>query len=338
MITTILWDVDATLLDFLAAEKAAIKKLFQEFDLGECTDEMIRRYSKINRSYWEQLECGELTKPEVLVGRFREFFETEGICSDVAEAFNERYQLCLGDTIVFRDDSYKIVKSLRGKVKQYVVSNGTVVAQEKKLRLSGLGELMDGIFLSEALGVEKPNVEFFERMFEIIGPVEKDQVLIVQSKSRELSKYMAETLDEDWKQTRGMEIQAVAIASLSYDDKSQELLNMRNQGAMLQDPSIREGYMQGAFARGMEAAGSNANGSTMGFMGMQMGAQMGGNMAASMSAANQQQMIRNQQMQQEAATVHRAQNEPDIWICSCGQQNTGKFCSECGGGEPKNHV
>ena len=46
MITTILWDVDATLLDFLAAEKAAIKKLFQEFALGECTDEMIRRYSR----------------------------------------------------------------------------------------------------------------------------------------------------------------------------------------------------------------------------------------------------------------------------------------------------
>ena len=63
----------------------------------------------------------------------------------MAEVFNERYQLCLGDTIVFRDDSYEIVKSLRGKVKQYVVSNGTVVAQEKKLRLSGLGELMDSI-------------------------------------------------------------------------------------------------------------------------------------------------------------------------------------------------
>ena len=41
MITTILWDVDATLLDFLAAEKAAIKKLFQEFALGECTDRAV---------------------------------------------------------------------------------------------------------------------------------------------------------------------------------------------------------------------------------------------------------------------------------------------------------
>ena len=79
MITTILWDVDGTLLDFLAAEKAAIRTLFAEFGFGECTDEAIARYSKINRRYWEKLENGELTKPEVLVGRFREFFETEGL-------------------------------------------------------------------------------------------------------------------------------------------------------------------------------------------------------------------------------------------------------------------
>ena len=33
MIQTILWDVDGTLLDFLAAEEAAIRKLFVEFDM-----------------------------------------------------------------------------------------------------------------------------------------------------------------------------------------------------------------------------------------------------------------------------------------------------------------
>lgn len=179
MITTILWDVDGTLLDFLAAEKAALQSLFEEFGMGECTDELIARYSKINQSYWERLERGKLTKPEVLVGRFREFFETEGYDPSVAEEFNEKYQLRLGDTIVYCDDSYEIVKSLRGKVKQYVVSNGTIIAQTKKLKCSGLGELMDGIFLSEQLGVEKPNIGFFAQVFDSIGVCKKEEVLIV---------------------------------------------------------------------------------------------------------------------------------------------------------------
>lgn len=179
MIQTILWDVDATLLDFHAAERTAILKLFQQFHLGECSDAMLQRYAKINRGYWERLERCELTRDQVLVGRFQEFFEKEGLDVSAAPAFNEAYQQALGDTIVYRDDSYQIIDSLRGKVKQYVVSNGTIVAQEKKLRLSGLGALMDGVFLSEELGVEKPNKAFFDKVFEEIGDIDRDTVLIV---------------------------------------------------------------------------------------------------------------------------------------------------------------
>lgn len=178
-IDIILWDVDGTLLDFEAAEKAAIRTLFGEFDLGECTDEMIRKYSKINKKYWEALERGEISKPEVLVGRFEEFFESEGIDPSISSDFNEKYQYSLGDTIVFCGDSKTVIESLRGKVKQYVVSNGTIKAQTKKLKLSGLGELMDGIFLSEELGVEKPNAEFFDKAFAEIRPENKDNILIV---------------------------------------------------------------------------------------------------------------------------------------------------------------
>ena len=139
----------------------------------------MQKYSKINRSYWERLERGKISKPEVLVGRFQDFFASEGIDTDVAPKFNEAYQLSLGDTIVYMDDCMSIIQSLKGKVKQYVVSNGTVVAQTKKLRLSGLGELMDGIYLSEDLGVEKPNVLFFEKVFKDIGPVNPSEVIIV---------------------------------------------------------------------------------------------------------------------------------------------------------------
>lgn len=179
MITTLLWDVDNTLLDFSAAERAAIRSLFQEYGLGTCSEGMLQRYAAINTAYWERLERGELTKPEVLVGRFREFFETEGINTAIAPEFNEKYQLRLGDTIVYRDDSLQIIKSLRGRVRQYVVSNGTVTAQTKKLRLSGLGALMDGIFLSEELSVEKPNAEFFGKVFSALGDIDRSRVMIV---------------------------------------------------------------------------------------------------------------------------------------------------------------
>ena len=179
MVKAILWDVDGTLLDFLAAEKAAIQRLFEEFGLGACTDAMVARYSSINDGYWKRLEWGEITKQQVLIGRFREFFSELGLDPDLAEPFNARYQLALGDTVVHRDDSLKIVKALHGRVKQYVVSNGTIVAQTKKLQRSHLGEWMDGVFLSEELGAEKPSPAFFEKVFAELPDLNREDMLLV---------------------------------------------------------------------------------------------------------------------------------------------------------------
>ncbi len=179
MIKALLWDVDGTLLDFKAAESAAIRRLFGEFSLGECTDEMIRRYSAINEEFWQRLERNEITKQQVLIGRYEQFFAEIGVPVSLAVEFNRRYQVRLGDTIVLRDDSYSIIKSLRGRVRQYVVSNGTVIAQSRKLEGSGLGEMMDGVFLSEALGVEKPNKAFFDAVMDRICPEAPEEVMIV---------------------------------------------------------------------------------------------------------------------------------------------------------------
>lgn len=179
MIKTILWDVDGTLLDFKAAESAAIKSLFEEFSLGTCSENMLQRYSQINSSYWQRLEANEITKPQVLIGRFQQFFGEIGVNTAIAEEFNRQYQIRLGDTVVYRDNSIDIIKKLRGKVKQYVVTNGTIVAQKKKLRLSGLGDLMDGIFISDEIGVEKPNRAFFDAVFNTVQPENLSEVIIV---------------------------------------------------------------------------------------------------------------------------------------------------------------
>lgn len=179
MIRTILWDVDGTLLDFHAAEGNALRSLFHEFGFGDLSGEDLARYKALNISLWKALERNEITKPRVLVGRFEKFFGDLGLDPSLAPEFNERYQTALGDTIVFMDDSYEIVKSLRGRVKQYVVSNGTVKAQSKKLRASGLGDLMDGVFLSEAIGTEKPGRAFFDAVFSEIRPEDPNEVIII---------------------------------------------------------------------------------------------------------------------------------------------------------------
>lgn len=159
---------------------------------------------------------------------------------------------------------------------------------------------------------------------------------------------------------RGMEIQAVGIASVSYDEKSTELINMRNEGAMLSDPTVREGYMQGHVARGLEAAGSNSAGAMAGFMGMGMGMNAMGSAMGAASAANMQQMQmqqnaamqqQNAAMQQQNAAmqnnantagqkpanmgaVQQGQSASQGWTCACGAENSGKFCSECGNPKP----
>ena len=179
MIKVILWDIDGTLLDFLKAEHEAIKKCFQIHELGECTDEMIARYSVINRKYWEKLERGEMSKGEILVKRFEEFFALEGIQTDCAPLFNKEFQIRLGDTICFRDNSYELVKGLKGRIKQYAVTNGTKVAQDRKLLKSGLIDLFDGVFISEEIGVEKPGIGFFEYVWEQIGEYDPSEIMIV---------------------------------------------------------------------------------------------------------------------------------------------------------------
>lgn len=172
--------------------------------------------------------------------------------------------------------------------------------------------------------------EFLEGLTAAMNRMSADGIRIsyVASKSTELSKYMATELDESWRNMRGFEVQSVGIASVSYDEDSKKLINMRNQGAMLGDASVREGYVQGAVARGFEAAGSNANGATGAFVGMGMGMGATGNFMASASETNREQMKRDAERREAAAAA-------DCWTCKCGAKNTGKFCSECGSPRPE---
>jgi membrane protease subunit (stomatin/prohibitin family) len=160
--------------------------------------------------------------------------------------------------------------------------------------------------------------EFLSALQTAINQMSADGIRVsyAPSKSIELSKYMADVLDADWKALRGFEVRSVGIASISYDEESQKLINMRNQGAMLGDANVREGYVQGSVARGLEAAGSNEGGAgAMGaFMGLGLGMNAGGTFMGAASASNQAQMAAQQKPSEDTAAAKG-------WTCECGQVN-----------------
>lgn len=184
--------------------------------------------------------------------------------------------------------------------------------------------------------------EFLQALGAAINQMSIDGVRIshLTSKSVELSKYMGAVLDENWGTNRGMEIQNVAIASISYDEKSQELINMRNQGAMMSDAAVREGFVQSAVAKGIQDAGSNT-GAGGGFVGVNMGMNAAGGMGA-FSQTNAAQMAREAQEPTWQCQCGAANKDganfcgqcgtprAEKWLCSCGKENTGAFCPECG--------
>ncbi len=174
----ILWDVDQTLLDFKKSESYAIRFCFRKFG-KEASDETVSAYSSINENFWKQIEKGQINKKEALVERFRTLFRQIGEEDIEAEAFQKEYADALGSVYYFQDDSYNLHNQLKGKYRQYLVTNGVTYTQMKKLRLSGLDKLVDGIFVSEQLGVPKPHKEFFEQCFCAIPGFQREKALIV---------------------------------------------------------------------------------------------------------------------------------------------------------------
>ncbi len=178
MFKVLLWDIDGTVLNFKLAQSRGMKSAFLELGLGELSDELVEEYSAINDKYWERLERGEITKAEVLTGRFEEFIALHDYDTDAVTLCN-CYESKLVNTIVPIENSIELIEELSPVFNQYAVTNGAYSVQRKKLDDSGLADILDGDFISDEVGYEKPSKLFFDYVLDNILKVEKDEILII---------------------------------------------------------------------------------------------------------------------------------------------------------------
>ena len=173
---TILFDADGTLLDFKRAEYEAAKEMMALFDIY-ADDSMISKYSEINDSLWKLLERGEIEKSVLLYKRFELFCEYYGLERD-GKKMAEEYMKVLSTKAYIMAGADKLCDDLYGKVKMYIVTNGLEFTQKGRFKTCVLTKYFDDIFISGAIGYEKPDINYFIKVAELTS-LEKEKTLIV---------------------------------------------------------------------------------------------------------------------------------------------------------------
>ena len=177
MIRNLLFDLDDTLFDFHKAEKIALTKTLVHFGIDP-TEDTLALYSAINAAHWKRLELGEISREEVKVGRYRELFKTIGVECDPVKA-TAYYESMLAIGHYFMPGAPELLEELYGKYRLYIVSNGTAKVQEGRIGSSGIAKYMDGIFISQVLGANKPDKQFFDICFAEIPDFSLSETVII---------------------------------------------------------------------------------------------------------------------------------------------------------------
>lgn len=177
MIRNVLFDLDDTLFDFHKAEKIALTKTLVHFGVDP-TEETLALYSTINAAHWKRLELGEISREEVKVGRYRELFKTIGVECDPVKA-TAYYESMLAIGHYFMPGAPELLEELYRKYRLYIVSNGTAKVQEGRIGSSRIAKYMDGIFISQILGANKPDKQFFDICFAEIPDFSLSETVII---------------------------------------------------------------------------------------------------------------------------------------------------------------
>ena len=150
---------------------------------------------------------------------------------------------------------------------------------------------------------------------------------------------MNEQLSKLWKEERGLEIVSIALNPITLTEHDSERLKAAQNAAVYANPAMAAANISQAQAEAMVEAASNDAGAAIGFMGMGMAMNTGGSNPADLFAIGQEQ---KKEAQVSFFTPDESVKEekveaaaPAEWICtSCGKNNDGNFCTNCGSKKP----
>lgn len=175
--TTLLFDLDDTLLDFGIARRAGHEAMCEAHGLpfGEA---LYARFNVINDGLWKAYEEGHVTQQHVLHSRHETLFKEFGHDVDGA-VLDATYKEHLSRGFHPIAGALELVAELGRDFSLYIVSNGVASIQARRLDGSGLRPHFREVFVSEAVGAQKPHKAFFEHVFSRVAGFEAERTLII---------------------------------------------------------------------------------------------------------------------------------------------------------------
>lgn len=175
--THLLFDMDDTILDFQKAQIQSFKSVLKSYGI-QFNSEAYCIYEEINHDLWRKFDAGHVTKDYVQITRFDQFFKRIGYSIDGNEA-NEVYQSALSTQTFTVPYAEEVCAKLSKSHKLFIVTNGVGKTQEKRFRSSSVFPYFSEIFISEKIGVSKPNEAFFLKVFSSINFNSPENILLI---------------------------------------------------------------------------------------------------------------------------------------------------------------
>lgn len=160
----LLFDLDETLFDFKMSERNALKETMLEFNIPYTEDDHLPIYKKVNQVLWDRLEEGTIHQDAIKVQRFVDLKHVMSLDYD-PDLFAKRFMYHLGEGSFLLEGAKDLIDSLSGNYTIIALTNGLTQVQKRRMEKSPLAPYFKQFFISEEIGIAKPNPSLYEHVF-----------------------------------------------------------------------------------------------------------------------------------------------------------------------------